>query len=357
MRKTRLSFFALFILITCLFFSFTFLKKDKPYSFPQIRYFTIMPVSAENPVTVNGADLGRHLFYDPILSSDSSVSCASCHKQQYAFSDSPNRLSKGMGGQLQSRNTLPLFNLAWYPKLFWDGRAATVEAQVFHPVRDHKEMNLNWTEVSKKVRRNKFYQKKFAAIYGKKIIDSSLISNVIAQFERTLISYNSKYDKVINKKAKFTLDELEGLELMNDMTKGNCLHCHTTDANGLGTTGDFSNNGLDEVSDKLKFKDPGLGSITKNTNDYGKFKIPSLRNLLFTAPYMHDGRFNTLEEVLDFYSEGLKISPTVDSKMEFVHKGGSKLTSYEKKKIVLFLNTLSDSAFISAKEFSDPFHK
>ncbi|MBA3681512.1 MAG: cytochrome-c peroxidase [Bacteroidetes bacterium] len=357
MRKTKIVFFIFLFHVACLFFSFKYVLKDKPYVFPKIIYFPPMPVSAENPVTINGVELGRYLFYDPILSADSSVSCASCHKQQYAFSDSPNRLSKGMSGQLQSRNTLPLFNLAWYQKLFWDGRAATIEAQVFHPVRDLKEMNLNWNDVSKKIQKSKFYSKKFKALYGAKTIDSTLISNVIAQFERTLISYNAKYDKVVNHKAKFTLDELEGMELMNDMTKGNCLHCHTTDGNGLGTTGDYSNNGLDELTDKNKFKDPGLGFITKTANDNGKFKVPSLRNLLFTAPYMHDGRFNTLEEVLDFYSEGLKISPTIDSKMEFAHKGGSKLTKYEKKKIILFLKTLSDSAFISAKEFSDPFHK
>ena len=269
MKKTRLSFYTFLLLFTILISSFTYFIKDKPFVFPQINYFPPMPVSAENTVTVNGVDLGRHLFYDPILSSDSSVSCASCHKQQFAFSDSPNRLSKGMSGQLQSRNTLPLFNLAWYPKLFWDGRAASIEAQVFHPVRDLKEMNLNWTEVSKKIQRNKFYQKKFAALYGNRTIDSNLISNAIAQFERTLISYNSKYDKVINNKAKFTLEELEGFELMNDMTKGNCLHCHTTDANGLGTTGEFSNNGLDELTDKNNFKDPGLGLITKTANDNG----------------------------------------------------------------------------------------
>ncbi|MES2681695.1 MAG: cytochrome c peroxidase [Bacteroidota bacterium] len=355
MKRTDIVFFILFIFLS-LCFSYDVGVKDAPYVFPRMSYFPPMPVSAGNTVTVNGVELGRYLFYDPILSSDSSFSCASCHKQQYAFSDSPNRFSKGINGQPQVRNTLPLFNLAWYPKLFWDGRAASIEEQVFHPVRDAKEMNLNWKDVVKKINRNKFYRKKISTYYGEKqIIDSVLISNLIAQFERTLISCDSKYDRVIANKAKFTMDEIEGLELMNDMTKGNCLHCHTTDGNGLGTTGEFSNNGLDEQNDKKPFRDKGLGAYSGQNADNGKFKIPSLRNLLFTAPYMHDGRFKSLEQVLDFYSEGLKISSTIDSKMEFVHRGGSKLSIGEKRKIVLFLKTLSDSSFISNPEFRNPF--
>ncbi|MEO6302888.1 MAG: cytochrome c peroxidase [Bacteroidia bacterium] len=357
MKRTKLSFFAFLILFTCLFFSFNPFIKDKPYIFPEINYFPVMPVSASNSVTINGVELGRYLFYDPILSFDSSISCASCHKQEFAFSDSPNQFSKGIYQQLQNRNTMPLFNLAWYPNLFWDGRAETIEQQVFHPVRDKKEMSINWKEAEKKIKRNKFYKKLFNKTFGKIEIDSNLISKAIAQFERTLISYNAKYDKVLRHEAKFTMEELEGLELLNDMTKGNCLHCHTTDANGLGTTGEFSNNGLDEVSNSLDFKDIGRAKTTKKDVDIGKFKIPSLRNLLFTAPYMHDGRFKTLEEIVNFYSEGLKISPTIDSKMEFAHNRGSKFTNLEKKKIIAFLKTLSDSSFIKDKRFSNPFSK
>jgi cytochrome c peroxidase len=356
MKKTKRRFFV-FYFTAFFFLSFLHVVNDKPYHFPKINYFPPMPVAPNNSVSLNGVELGRYLFYDPILSSDSSISCASCHKQEFAFSDSPNQFSKGIHNQYQTRNTLPLFNLAWYPKLFWDGRTNNIESQVFHPVRDAKEMNLNWHDAAKKISRSKFYQEKFKAVYTTKTIDSTLITNAIAQFERTLISYNAKYDKVINNKAKFTMAELEGLELLNDMTKGNCLHCHTTDANGLGTTAEYSNNGLDEVNDIKSFKDIGLGGTTKNINDNGKFKIPSLRNLLFTAPYMHDGRFKTLEEVLDFYSDGIKKSPTLDSKMEFVHQGGSKLATHEKTKIILFLKTLSDSVFITSKEFSNPFLK
>ena len=342
-----------------LFLLCSFVKddKDKPYIFPEVFYFPKPPVNSNNPVTVNGVELGRYLFYDPIFSADSSISCSSCHTQKYAFSDAPNQFSKGFQQKLQTRNTLPLFNLAWYPSLFWDGRVSSIEEQVFHPVRTGTEMNSNWKEITKKIKRSKFYTSLFYNAFGKTEIDSQLIVKAIAQFERTLISYNSKYDKVIRHEAKFTMDELEGMELINDVTKGACQNCHTTDADGLGTTREFSNNGLNELRNGEQFKDKGLGQYTGKSNDDGKFKIPSLRNLLFTAPYMHDGRFKTLEEVLDFYSEGIKASPTIDSKMVFVHQGGSKLNAYEKQKILAFLKTLSDSVFITNKAFSNPFEK
>ena len=359
MRKIRNNFylfscFFLLPVISCAFILYK-IHKVTPYQFPSINYFPKMPVSESNSVTNEGVELGKFLFYDPILSKDSTVSCSSCHQQKNAFSDSPNTYSKGINGFIQKRNTLPLFNLAWYPKLFWDGRVNSIEEQVLHPVRDANEMNLKWIDATEKINRSRFYRLKFYKAFGTSTIDSNLITNAIAQFERTLISHHAKYDNVINGKAKFTMNEIEGLELLNDMTKGNCLHCHTTDANGLGTTGMYSNNGLDKAYTESDFKDIGLGKITHQKNDNGKFKIPSLRNLLFTAPYMHDGRFKTLEEVLDFYSEGLQSSPTIDSKMEFIHKGGSKLTIYEKQKIIAFMKTLSDSVFISEKKYSNPF--
>ena len=337
--------------------SFIIEQKNEPYIFPQVSHFPKMPLNPNNEVTMEGVTLGRYLFYDPIFSADSTISCSSCHSQQYAFSDSPNQFSKGIQQKTQQRNTLALFNLAWYPKLFWDGRVNTIEEQVFHPVRTESEMSNDWISITKKINRSNFYKKMFQKAFGNKEIDSVLISKAIAQFERTLISYDSKYDKVIRKEAKFTMEELEGLELINDFTKGACSHCHPTDAHGLGTTGEFSNNGLDEVLAPLNYTDFGLGKTTQNISDNGRFKIPSLRNLAFTAPYMHDGRFKTLEEVLDFYSGNIKKSVNIDSKMVFVHQGGAKLNKYEKKKIIAFLNTLNDSAFITNKKFSNPFIK
>lgn len=327
----------------------------QPYEFPELRRFPEMPEAEDNPVTVEGVDLGRHLFYDPILSSDSSISCASCHKQEFAFSDAPKAFSTGVPGTPVDRNTPPIYNLAWYPSLFWDGRAASVEDQVFFPVREHDEMNLEWPKAVKRIQRSELYPKKFQAAFGSTSVDSILIAKAIGQFERTLLSYRSKYDRVLAGKAYFTEDEYKGLELMNDQVKGDCLHCHTTDAGVLGTTGKFSNTGMDSIFDPANYKDKGLGGFTGNPQDNGKFKIPSLRNVVVTAPYMHDGRFETLEEVLDFYSEGVIESANIDPLMGASHNGGVQLTEKEKEQIIAFLKTMTDSAFISDPAFSNPF--
>lgn len=345
------------ICIAVLFLNFISEKKPTPYKFPEPKYFPKIPQSESNPVTIEGAELGKHLFYDPILSGDSTMSCSSCHKQEYAFSDAPNQFSKGRNHEFMQRNTLPLFNLAYYPSFFWDGRALSLEDQVFHPVRTKAELNLKWEEAVKRVQRNKFYVSKFRAAFGKINIDSVLIAKSVAQFLRTMISYNAKFDRVLRKEDKLSPDELEGFEIINDMTRAGCVHCHTTDQDALGTIRDYSNNGLDLVADAANYKDKGLGQVTKNIKDYGKFKIPSLRNLLFTAPYMHDGRFKTIEEVVNFYSEEVKPTANIDSRMEFAHQGGPKLNVHEKRKVIAFLKTLSDSVFISNPEFANPFKK
>ncbi|MBC8046910.1 MAG: cytochrome-c peroxidase [Fimbriimonadaceae bacterium] len=346
------------IALLFLFFFIVAFKGDHnatPYSFPVLKYFPEMPLSEINPITVEGAALGKYLFYDSILSSDYTFSCASCHKQEYAFSDAPNRFSKGITGEFQIRNTMPLFNLAWYPAFFWDGKAKAIEEQIFHPVRIENEMNLNWKEAEKRITTNNFYSEKFYAAFGNEKIDSLLIAKAIGQFLRTLISHDSKYDKVLRGEATFTQDEKDGFVLMNDMTKGDCLHCHTTDANALGTTLKFSNNGLDKIYNADDYIDKGRGTITGNKKENGLFKIPSLRNIALTAPYMHDGRFSSLEEVLDFYSQGVNESVNVDSKMGFAYQHGNKLTCEEQEKIITFLNTLTDSVFINNPEFENPF--
>lgn len=332
-------------------------KKPRPYTFPDLSHFPELPQSELNPVTVEGAELGRYLFYDPILSGDSTMSCSSCHKQEHAFSGGPERFNKGRKNELMTRNTLPLFNLAYYPALFWDGRAAALEEQVFHPVRTESEMNLKWSDAVKRINRNTFYKKKFHAAFGKRTIDSTLIAKAVAQFLRTLISANSKFDRSLKQEAKLSPDELEGYEIVNDMTRGGCVHCHTTDQDALGTIRDFSNNGLDMITDANAYKDKGLGQFTRNIKDNGKFKIPSLRNIVFTAPYMHDGRFKTIEEVVNFYSEEVKPCANIDPRMEFAHQGGPKLNAHEKRKVIAFLKTLSDSGFIANPEFANPFAK
>lgn len=320
------------------------------YIFPSLNYFPTMPVNPENTVSKEGVQLGRMLFYDPILSSDSVFSCSSCHKQANAFADDV-RLSVGLNGDKMKFNTPPLFNLAWYESLFWDGRAANIETQAFEPVRNHEEMNLDWKSAEKRLNRHSKYKKLFENVFGDKRIDSVMIVKVIAQFERTILSYRSKFDRVLNGEIVLSKDEYDGFVLMNDQNKGNCLHCHTTDGDALGTTGKFANNGLDSI--------PSLGKSTASgkLNDVGVFKIPSLRNLGFTAPYMHDGRFKTLEEVLDFYDAGVKNSATLDPKMESHLKNTRRLTNDDKRKIILFLNTMNDSLLVNDTLLSSPFEQ
>jgi cytochrome c peroxidase len=345
----------LYLLALC----FTLLGCEKtplvtPYTFTGLELFPEMPKTS-NPPTREGVKLGRFLFYDSILSLDYSMSCGSCHKQKYAFSDAPNRFSKGFQGKVLNRNTMPLFNLAWYPNFFWDGRAGSIEEQVFHPVRAHDEMNLDWETATQRIQESKFYKSQFKKVFGDVSIDSNLIAKAIGQFERILISNNSKYDQVLRGEVYFTQDEYEGFILINDQNKGDCLHCHTTDANILGTSTKFSNNGLDNTKNPDDYLDLGRAGITKKKEDFGWFKTPSLRNIAVTGPYMHDGRFKTLKEVLDFYSEGVQQSYNIDSKMQFAHQGGVKLSKEEKRKIIAYLHTLTDSVFLSNPEFSNPF--
>lgn len=343
------------ILTSVLFFCGTNANKD--YIFPDLHFFPKMPVSESNPVTVEGAALGRYLFYDPILSLDSTISCSSCHHQNSAFSDSPNSFSTGFHRERSNRNSMPLFNLAWYPSLFFDGRANTLEAQISHPITSKSEMNMNWSLVLKKLNSNVFYRIKFKTLYRTKTIDSVQVTNVIAQFLRTLISNHSKFDSVMIGKGKFTKDEYKGFVLMNNQLKGDCLHCHPTDGNGLTTTLKYSNNGLDPIYNSDDYNDKGRGAVTGNEKDNGKFMIPSLRNIALTSPYMHDGRFKTLEEVLNFYSSGVHMSVNIDSKMTYAYQKGVKLTEQEKHDIIMFLKTLTDSSFINDSQFSDPFKK
>ena len=201
-----------------------------PIAFPD------MPVNDNNRLTKEGIELGRRLFYDPILSGNGTFSCASCHKQEFAFSDGK---TKGIGihGETLLRNTPGLFNLAWYPQLFWDGRSNSLESQVFEPVRKHDEMDVRWTEVVKRLKNDDVYRDLFEAAFGTSQIDSVKVAFAIAQFEHSMISANAKFDQVLRGEKYLTESEYRGFVIMNDQNKGNCLHCHTSDGNALGTTG------------------------------------------------------------------------------------------------------------------------
>lgn len=306
-------------------------------------------IPSNNPLTVEGIALGKKLFSDKILSGNQTQSCAHCHRLQEAFSHSL-QFSEGETGAFGSRNSMPLFNLAWnFNELFtWDGKQLTLETQAFEPVSNPTEMNGNWQQIEKRLNNHDSYPTLFLNAFGTSKIDSNLVVKAIAQFERTLISGNSKFDKYLLGQATLTTAEQNGFNVFMDEAKGDCFHCHGSNNNPLWTDNDFHNNGLDNP-----FSDLGLGAVTGDPADNGKFKTPSIRNLAYTAPYMHDGRFATLEEVINHYSEGLKASPTIDPLMKKVNQGGVQLSNQDKADLKAFLLTLTDADFITNPDFKN----
>ena len=307
-------------------------------------------IPSNNPQTEEGIALGKKLFFDPILSDDNSLACAGCHRVTNAFTDDT-RFSDGIDGLFGHRNSMPLFNLAWNydNRFFWDGRDSGLENQAFKPVTDPIEMHTTWNAVTEKLQQHPEYPELFSAAFGSVTIDSVLVSKAIAQFERTLISANSKFDKHLLGTVTLTPAEINGFNIFMDETKGDCFHCHGSDNNPLWTDNKFHNNGLDAI-----ITDRGLGRVTGDPADNGKFRSPSLRNLAFTAPYMHDGRFETLDDVINHYSEGLKNSPTIDPLMKKVSQGGVQLTPQEKHDLKAFLLTLTDQDFIRNPDYLNP---
>lgn len=304
-------------------------------------------IPADNPLTQEGVALGKKLFFDTILSGDETQSCASCHDPKKSFTDQQ-RFSNGVNDNLGTRNAMPLFNLAWNfdERFAWDGKEFSLEKQALEPVTNPIEMHGNWENITKKLQNNLEYKDLFLRAFGTSIIDSTLVTKAIAQFERTLISGNSKFDKYLRGEINLTPEEQNGFDVFMDESKGDCFHCHGSDNNPIWSDNKFHNNGLDNV-----FVDLGLGKITGDPKDNGKFKSPSIRNLAFTAPYMHDGRFATLEEVINHYSEGLKRSPTIDPLMKKVDEGGVHLSTQAKSNLKAFLQTLSDYNFIKNPTF------
>jgi len=303
-----------------------------------------------NPLTEEGVALGRKLFFDKKLSGNNTQACATCHKPQNSFTDDT-RFSDGIEGVFGVRNSMPLINLAWNfsDRFAWDGKELGLERQALEPVMNPIEMHSNWSNVVTRLEQDPEYPILFSRAFGTTSIDSTLVAKAIAQFERILISGNSKFDQYLLGNATLSLQELNGFAVFMDEEKGDCFHCHGSDNNPLWTDNKFHNNGLDST-----FSDLGLGNVTGDPADNGKFKTPSLRNLAFTAPYMHDGRFETIEEVINHYSEGLQNSETIDPLMKKVDQGGVQLSSQEKADLKAFLLSLSDSDFINNPDFSNP---
>lgn len=308
-----------------------------------------------NPITDNGATLGRVLFYDTKMSANNTVSCASCHQQENGFSDS-NVLSVGFDGGLTGRNSMGLANAKYYQngRFFWDERANTLEDQVLMPIQDHIEMGMTLTELVTKLSAEAYYGPLFTAAFGDDEVTSNRISLALSQFIRSMVSYQSKYDAGLaqtnNPQANFpnfTASENLGKNLFFS-NRTRCSDCHDTNA----FVGDQArNNGLDAT-----FTDLGVAGVTGNNNDTGEFKVPSLRNIELTGPYMHDGRFSTLGEVIDHYDTGVQNSQFLDNRLR---QGNGvrrlNLSPQERQALIDFMITLTDPSFITDVRFSDPF--
>ncbi|MFN6014628.1 MAG: cytochrome-c peroxidase [Flavobacteriales bacterium] len=339
-------------------------KKDKvgftptPYELNIPSHFPDMIIPEDNPMTVEGVELGRKLFYEERLSRDNTMSCANCHSPSASFSD-PSQFSVGIDGIPGTRNSMALINLGWQNFFFWDGRAKTIEDQILEPIPNPIEMHQEWKDAVAKLNSDKTYRNMFFKAFGQEGIDSLKVSKAIAQFLRTMISGSSKYDVMYKYEnslplnsieqsvyASVTAEEWAGYDLFKSLNGADCFHCH----NGpLMQVQKFSNNGLDAT-----FIDHGRNGVTGNPADDGKFKVPTLRNIALSGPYMHDGRFNTLEEVIEHYSSGIQMSSTIDPMIEFASQGGVQLDAFEKDLLKKFLQTLTDYDFITNPDFQDP---
>ncbi len=325
-----------------------------PYSPLIPERFPALEQPHDNHMTIDGIWLGRKLFYDPILSIDSTISCSSCHQQFGSFTDQL-AISPGVAG-VTSRSSMSLINIGFHHSgLFWDGRVQTLEEQALIPVEDPKEMGESWERVEEKLKDHPTYPADFRKAFGIEtatMITRELAAKAIAQFERSLISGgNTKYDRFARGEIFLDENEYNGYLMFFDfepsVPDAECAHCHNAP---LFATSDFFNNGLQESPDFLGFVDKGLGLFTGKPSDNGKFKAPTLRNVAFTAPYMHDGRFETLEEVVDHYNSGGKSSPNKNALLYPLH-----LTESQKSDLIAFILTLTDSSTLVNEAFQSPF--
>lgn len=298
---------------------------------------------SKNPLTEEGFQLGKNLFYDPILSKDNTISCASCHLQQTGFTHVDHDLSHGIDGKIGTRNSLSLQNLAWSKDFMWDGGINHLDVQAINPITSPDEMDETMQNVVLKLQKSEKYQNLFYEAFGTKKITGQLVLKALSQFEVQLVSANSKYDKVIRKEESFTVMEQKGYELF----KSNCASCHTEP---LFTNYNYENNGLETDT---TLNDIGRMRITQNKEDFQKFKVPSLRNVQFTFPYMHDGRFKTLNQVINHYNSGISKSKTLSDKLQ----KPMNLTDNDRTDLVAFLKTLTDSEFLFNEKYSFPKNK
>jgi cytochrome c peroxidase len=362
-----------------------------------------MPIHSppDNPITEEGVALGRKLFYDPILSGNGKQSCAGCHKQALAFTDGL-AFSDGSEGKKARRNSMSLVNLGWQDKLFWDGRAATLEELVHFPVTDSLEMHAEIPKIMRALNKDKNYKALFYGAFGSEAITMPMVEKALSQFMRTIVSYSAPFDilyrdyaahpedvAAVNKRNHVAYIDDRQL-LLNGFSPGNensyghdsalakqikdigasehvltifsrCLNCHYISFQPLcggcdGTlTGNalvqFKNNGLDTLG-----SDKGLYQRTKNEKDKYLFKVPTFRNVAVTGPYMHDGRFKTLEEVIEHYNSGIQANPNLDSLLRDDHNMPMRfhMDASEKKQLISLIRMFTDTVVLTYRRFGAP---
>lgn len=323
--------------------------------------YGIMPepdLPEDNPLTVEKVKLGRMLFYDNILSKGEIQSCATCHIQEDGFSDI-RQFSLGVEELPGKRQAMGVFNMAWHTNaFFWDGRALLLRDQALMPIQDPLEMNETLENAVAKLQNSQIYRFQFARAFKDPIITAEKMALAMEAFMLTIVSNNSRFDQFLMGEYTFTDEEERGYDLFFtefDPTGaekgGECFHCHA----GINFTNNmYMNNGLDSEEE---FEDEGYFATTGQPGDMARFKVPSLRNIATTPPYMHDGRFETLEEVMDHYNSGVIESSTVDDLLQYNIDPGLQLTAQDKADLVAFLKTLTDETFLANPEYSDPFKK
>lgn len=313
----------------------TFLGFQTPKNFPETAYNF-----ANNPITKEGFELGRMLFYEPRLSRDNSITCGSCHIQASAFTQHGHDVSHGIEDRLGTRNSPPIMNLAWSKAFMWGGGIYDLDLFPISPITAHEEMDESLENVLNKLSAMDKYKSKFKAAFGTANITTANFLKALSQFMLMCVSSNAKYDKVMRKddNVSFTAVELEGYELF----KQKCASCHTEP---LFTDNGFRNNGLAPSA----INDLGLYTATLLNADKYKFKTPSLRNLKYTAPYMHDGRFLTLDAVFMHYTHEVQATENLDPLLNKNGARGISINNDEKTKLMAFLNTLNDEDFINNK--------
>lgn len=314
---------------------------------------------ADNQLRKETVKLGRFLFYDTKLSINNSQSCASCHLQEFAFTD-PSTFSIGAEGQIGKRQAMSIFNMAWNSNgFFWDGREELLRHQALEPIQDPLEMNESIENVLAKLSSDTLYVNQFKRAFENGAIDEVNLSLALEQFMFSIVSSDSKYDRYLQGTVSLTESEERGKDLFfqefnpgfPEISGADCAHCHS----GMNfSNNQYINNGLDSDSE---FDDLGRALATLNDYDNAKFKTTSLRNIALTAPYMHDGRFTTLEEVLTHYNEEMKMSSTVDPALIYpIENGGLLLTDQDIDDIIAFMHTLTDESLVNDLRYSDPFN-